>query len=139
MPRCRFCDYVELDGTNPVREWLDSLSDDDQARIDGRLFTMEGLEIAQWSEKWVSKYKTTELFELRIKGSVQFRPLGVYWGAGRFVILAHAIEKGGKLKRSDVQRAEDRLAKIKSDARHVRPHQFDDPEDLEEDEKEGVS
>lgn len=127
-----FYDYREASGKNPIREWLDGIPEGDCAKIDYRIQQMRKLQT--WSEKWVSKYQTTDLYELRITGNkVQYRPLGVYFGKGRFVLLNGAIEKGSKLKRSDVKTAETRLANLIKDPSHAWPHQFDNEEDLEED------
>jgi hypothetical protein len=97
---------------------------------------MEGMPLSAWSEKWISKYRGTELFELRISGKkVEYRPLGTYFGKGVFVILAGAIERGDKLKKSDVETAEQRLRRLKGDSRHARAHEFDDENDEEDLEK----
>jgi phage-related protein len=136
MSKCRFYDYVETNGNNPIRVWLNSNPAHDCAKIDYRLIQMEAMPRESWSEKWISKYRGTELFELRISGKkIEYRPLGNYHGQGKFVILAGAIEKGGKLKKSDVETAQRRLENLKGDAAHARLHQFDDPENLEEDEE----
>jgi phage-related protein len=120
-----FLDYVELSGRNPIREWLRDIPDDDQAKIDYRLLQMAGMP-PPWPEKWISKYRTTELFEFRITGRVQYRPLGVYYGKLRYVLLAVTIEKGDKIPARDVQTAEQRLANLRKDASHAVIHQFDD-------------
>jgi Phage derived protein Gp49-like (DUF891) len=128
-----FCDYVELSGRNPIREWLDSLPDGDCAKIDYRFRQMSVP--PRWSEKWVSKYRgTKELYEFRVVGNrVQYRPLGTYLGAQRYLLLAGAIERGGKIPSSVIKNAERRLANARKDyAHHVTPHQYDG-EDLEED------
>jgi phage-related protein len=127
-----FYDYREASGKNPIREWLDGLSDEDCAKIDYRIQQMERL--LRWSDKWVSKYRGTDLFELRISGNkIEYRPLGVYHGKRGFILLHGAIEKGDRLKASDVQTAEARLVSLRKDPSHAWPHQFDDEEDLEED------
>jgi len=133
-----FYDYIELTGRNPIREWLDTLPDEDRARIDYRLQQMEGM--SKWPEKWLSKYRGTDaIYELRITGNkVQYRPLGTYCGQRQFVLLSGAIEKGGKIPRSDIETAQDRHERIKGNSRHVQFHQYDDDGDLEEDEEEGV-
>lgn len=133
MPLWTFFDYVEKSGRNPVREWLRDLPDGDRAKIDYRLTQMAAMH-PPWPEKWISKYQTTELFEFRITGNrVQYRPLGIYWGRLRYVLLAGAIEKGDKLPRSDLEAAERRLSDLRKDPSHAVIHQFDDEEDLEED------
>jgi hypothetical protein len=131
MPLWTFFDYVEKSGRNRIRQWLDDIPEDDSATIDYRLTQMAAMR--HWPEKWISKYTTTELFEFRIKGRVQYRPLGVYWGKLRYVLLAGAIEKGGKIPKSDVEAAERRLSDLRKDPSHAVIHQFDDEEDLEED------
>ena len=134
MPVWAFFDYVELTGRNKIREWLDALPIADQARIDGRLLVMMGME--KWQEKWVSKYTgTDDLYEFRIKGSVQYRPLGTYYGEKRYIILGGAIEKGGKIPKSDIETAEQRLSRLRGNDCHAVPHEFDAPDDLEEDEE----
>jgi phage-related protein len=132
MPLWTFFDYVETSGRNPIREWLNGIPDGNRAKIDYRLTQMAAMR-PPWPEKWISKYQTTELFEFRITGDrVQYRPLGIYWGKLRYVLLAGAIEKGGKLPRSDVEAAERRLSDLRKDPSHAVIHQFDDEEDLEE-------
>jgi phage-related protein len=126
-----FLDYVEITGRNPIQDWLRGLPDDDRAKIDYRFQQMAGME--RWPEKWISKYQTTELFEFRIKGRVQYRPLGIYWGRHVYILLAGAIEKGDKIPKQDVETAEKRLSNLRKDPRHAVIHQFDDAEDLEED------
>lgn len=126
-----FFDYVEKSGRNPIRDWLNGIPEDDRAKIDYRLTQMAAMR-PSWPEKWISKYKTTDLFEFRITGRVQYRPLGVYWGKLRYVLLAGAIEKGGKIPKSDVEAAERRLSDLRKDPSHAVIHQFDDEEDLEE-------
>lgn len=121
-----FFDYVEKSGRNPIREWLRDLPDEDQAKIDYRLLQMAGMP-HPWPEKWISKYRTTALFEFRITGNrVQYRPLGIYWGKLNYILLAGAIEKGDKIPARDIETAEHRLASLLKDASHAVIHQFDD-------------
>jgi phage-related protein len=140
MPFWTFFDYVEKSGRNPIREWLDGLPEDDHAKIDYRLIQMAAMR-PPWPEKWISKYRTTELFEFRITGNkVQYRPLGIYWGRLRYVLLAGAIEKGDRIPKSDIDTAERRLSDLRKDPmHHAVIHQFDGEEDLEEDGTQGVS
>jgi hypothetical protein len=128
-----FFDYVELTGKNKIVEWLETLPPADQARIDNRLLLM--VANRRWPEKWVSKYESSgSLYELRIKGKdVQYRPLGTYFGKLRYVILAGAIEKGGKIPLSDIDTAIDRQKRVEGNEKHAVPHQFEGESDLEED------
>jgi len=132
MPAWVILDYVEKSGRNPIRDWLDSLDEDDRAKIDRRLLQMIGL--PRWPEKWASKYKGyDEIFELRITGNkVQYRPLYAYFGRGRLILLVGAIERGNKIPKSDLETAVERLNRVKQDASHAQPHNFDDEGDLEE-------
>jgi phage-related protein len=133
MPLWTFFDYVEKSDRNPIQEWLRGIPEEDRAKIDYRLAQMAAM-APPWPEKWISKYQTTELFEFRITGNrVQYRPLGTYWGKLRYVLLAGAIEKGDKIRKSDVETAERRLSELRKDPSHAIIHQFDDEEDVEED------
>jgi Phage derived protein Gp49-like (DUF891) len=126
-----FYDYVEATRRNPIREWLDSLPLADSAKIDARLRQMAVM--PRWAEKWVSKYTgTTEVYEFRITGKdVQYRPLGTYFGTK--LLLCGAIEKGGKIPKSDIETAERRLGNARRDFSYVTFHRYDGEESLEED------
>ena len=126
MPLWTFFDYVEKSGRNRIREWLDDLSVEDRAKVDYRLLQLAAMR-PPWPEKWVSKYQTTELYEFRITGNrVQHRPLGVYWGKLRYVLLLGAMEKGDKIPKFDIATAEERLSNLRRDPSHAVIHQFDD-------------
>lgn len=133
MAEWTFYDYIELTGRNPITGWLQGLSESDRAKVDYRLQQMAGMKT--WPEKWVSKYRgTDEIYELRIKGlHVQLRPLGSYFGARKFILLCGAVEKGGKIPKSDIETAEVRLSAARNEVGHVQLHQFDDEGDLEKD------
>jgi hypothetical protein len=119
-------DFVESNGRCPFADWHAALPLGAQAHIDTRLLQMAGL--LKWSEKWVSKYKTTDkVYELRIPfNKVQYRPLGTY-GPERhsFVLLEGAIEKGGQIPKSVIQRAEKRQKLLEREPHHVRLHRYD--------------
>jgi phage-related protein len=131
----RFFDYVELTKRNKIREWLDALPEGDRARIDSRLLMMAAL--PSWPEKWVSKYRCSgDLYEFRITGKgVQYRPLGTYYGAKQYVILAGAIEKGDKVPKSDIDVALARLSNLERNDSHAVPHEFGSPDAMERDEE----
>jgi hypothetical protein len=131
MASWTFYDYVETGGRNPIRLWLDSLPSHDSEKIDTRLRYMAAM--PRWAEKWVSKYRgTDEIFEFRITGKdVQYRPLGTYYGTKQYLLLAGAIEKGGKIPKSDVEAAERRLSTVRKEADHVVYHVYDCEADLE--------
>jgi phage-related protein len=133
MPSWTFFDYVEKGGRNPIRRWLDRIPAGDGARIDYRLQQMAAM--VKWPEKWVSKYQgADEIYEFRIKGyKVQYRPLGTYFGARGYILLAGAIEKGNRIPRSDIETAVRRLGQLRRGDANAVHHQFDDEEDLEKD------
>jgi phage-related protein len=91
-------------------------------------------QLDKWSEKWVSKYEgTDEIYEFRITGNkIQYRPLGTYHGRRQYVILAGAIEKGGKIPKRNIEIAKRRLNNIRNGTGAVITHQFEGEGDLEE-------
>jgi len=134
-----FLDYVEISGRNPIRDWLNGILEEDQAKIDARLLLMMAMP-PPWPEKWISKYRGTELFEFRITGKkVQYRPLGIYFGKMTYIILAGTIERGDKIPKRDVETAVQRLSNLRKDQRHATVHDFGAEDDLEEDGTEKLS
>ena len=117
-------DFVDPRGKCPFFEWQSGLPLDAQARIDARLLQMAGM--LRWSEKWISKYKTTEkIFELRIPfNKVQYRPLGVYAPGRKFILVEGAIERGGKIPARTLARAEKRQKLLAKEPHHVREHRY---------------
>ena len=119
-----FLDFIEPSGHCPFGEWQSSLPTEAQAAIDARILQMAGL--LRWSEKWIKKYKTSEkIFELRIPfNKVQYRPLGTYAPNRRFILLEGAIEKGGKISKGALKRAERRQQLLEREPQHVREHRI---------------
>jgi len=119
-----FVEFVERSGATPFSDWVLSLPDDAQAHIAARLLQMEAL--PQWPEKWASRYKGyTSLVELRMQWNRrQYRPLGVYARGqrGTFVLLAGAIEKGGKLPKGDLESADRRRKELLREPTRVQPY-----------------
>lgn len=55
----------------------------------------------------VEKYTGTQLYELKAKGdNKQLRPFGIMQPNLTFVLLSGAIEKGGTIPKSDINKAE---------------------------------
>ena len=115
-------DYIEPSGRNPVAEWQAGLSHDASAAIDARLLLMEAM--PQWPPKWVSKYETYEgIIELRIPfNRVQYRPLAMYSSGYTVILLSGAIEKGGKIQKSDLENAATRRKTVIREPYRVRAH-----------------
>jgi len=119
-----FYDFIEPGGGRPFPKWQAALPKNVQAVIDVRLLQMAGLK--EWPPKWISKYKTTDkIYELRIPfNKVQYRPLGVYAPNRSFILLEGAIEKGGKIPKASVARAENRAKLVKEGPHYVREHRY---------------
>jgi hypothetical protein len=121
-----FQDFVDAGGRNVIRDWMDGLPPDAQAAIDDRLIRMATMRKEDWSDKWVSKYQgLSGIFELRMPhNKIQYRPLGCYGpGRMRFTLLVGTIEKGGKIPKSDLCKAEERHEIVfENPTRHVCKH-----------------
>jgi hypothetical protein len=124
MAKWTFYDYIEPSGRNPFGDWVSGLPPSAQAFIDARILQMAALD--RWSEKWISKYKTTEkIYELRITfNKVQYRPLGIYAKNYSFILLGGDIEKDGALPRSTIEAVQRRQRFLNEEPQHVRGHQF---------------
>src|SRR5713226_7585669 len=103
MPIWSFVDYVEASGRNPFADWMDKgISGEAKVRINGRFLQM--VPKVRWPEKWVSALKGYPgILEARIPfKKVQYRPLFMRSIAtqGQLILLAGAVEKGGKIPTS---------------------------------------
>jgi phage-related protein len=119
-------DYIESNGNNPFADWLAGIPTAVRAHIDVRMLKMETL--SKWPEKWASKYKAKEdLWELRIPfQKVEYRPLYVPspFFRGHLVILAGAIEKGGKIPKNEINNALSRAKQLANGSQHAIRHIF---------------
>jgi hypothetical protein len=121
-------DYVEADGTNAIRVWIDSLPTAAQVKIDTIIRYLEATQV--WPPQYISALKDcAEIYELRIvSAGVQYRPLG-YFGPGpgryQFTLLMGAIEKGGKLEPREFCKVATRRREIvNGDRNRIAPHRF---------------
>ena len=120
--RWTFYDFVDSSGESVITQWFAEIGVEAEAYIERRLKDM--MPVRQWREKWISKYKTTDLFELRITfNKVQYRPLGCYAPGFCFWLLAGAIEKG-KIPRSDIETASRRREAVLNGTARVEEHGF---------------
>lgn len=119
-------DYIESNGNNPFAMWLNGIPMAARAHIDVRMLKMEAL--LKWPEKWASKYKAKDdLWELRIPfQKVQYRPLYVPspFVRGQLVVLAGAIEKGGKIPKNEISSALTRANQLANGPQHAIRHVF---------------
>lgn len=106
MPKIQIVFYRDDDGSVPVRDWLQGVRRRDErafvkclARI--ALLESDGNEL----RRPLCDYLRDGIYELRIGfGSVNYRIL--YFFSGRIAaILAHGIEKEGKVPDRDIERA----------------------------------
>ncbi|MGB9381983.1 MAG: hypothetical protein WCB16_15260 [Candidatus Binatus sp.] len=117
-----FDDFHRGRGKSVIEEWFAEIGPEAEAFIERRLKDMRPMR--RWPEKWASRYKTTELIELRITfRKVQYRPLGCYAPGYHFWLLAGAIEKG-KIPSSDIQTASRRRQMVLDGEAEVREHEF---------------
>jgi hypothetical protein len=120
-------DYLAEDGTNEIRDWIDSLPFKAQVKIDTRIRYLEACSLV-WPENYISALRgCDDIYEFRIPASgVQYRPLGYYGPErGEFTILMGAIEKGGKLEpRQYCATATQRREKVNADRNRIIRHQF---------------
>lgn len=119
-----FYDFLDTSGESVIEGWFADIGPEAEAFIERRLRDMMPLRL--WPEKWASKYKPTELVELRIAfNKVQYRPLGCYApGAGfRFWLLKGAIEKG-RIPSADIETALHRRKLLLEGNAEVREHEF---------------
>ena len=118
-----FLDFLEADGGNAIRAWLQRLPQEAQATVDARLLQMAGM-APPWPEKWISSIKGYPgLIELRIScNRVQYRPLGFY-GPGRleFTLLIGTVEKG-KIRKGVLDTAAARMKLVKGDRGRICEH-----------------
>jgi hypothetical protein len=119
-----FYDFLDASGESVIEEWFTEIGLQAEAFIERRLRDMMPLRL--WPEKWASKYKPTELIELRIAfNKVQYRPLGCYapdivFG---FWLLKGTIEKG-KIPSADITTALNRRKLLLDGKAEVKAHEF---------------
>src|SRR5712692_8287377 len=111
MPIWTFVDYVEAGGRNPFANWMDTeIPEQAKVRINARFLQMVPKE--RWPEKWVSTFKGYPgILEARIPfNKVQYRPLFMrsISTRGELILLAGAIEKGGRIPTSVLNAANTR-------------------------------
>jgi len=93
-----FKDYVDSDGKNVVRSWLNGLPKPAKAKINTTIGFLEAMPRLEMPYVRVLKGTCAGLMELRVtSGNVQYRPLCCYGpGEKEVTILFGAVEKGGK-------------------------------------------
>jgi len=117
-----FDDFIDASGESVIEQWFVQIGEEAEAFIERRLKDMRPLRT--WPEKWASKYKGTDLIELRITfRKVQYRPLGCYAPEFHFWLLAGTVEKG-KILKSDIGTATTRKKMVERGISRIREHEF---------------
>jgi len=121
-----FLDYVDDDGENQIKPWLDSLPKAAKVKINAVLRRLEVRELLGEPEMKQLKGACDGLLEVRVRDSrVQYRPLGCYGpGNHEVTLLIGAVEKGNKFEpRTACAIALTRKYAIQG-GEHVRDHDF---------------
>lgn len=135
MSEWNFRDYLDQDGGNPIRKWIDKQPKKARAKIDAWILILEGISV--WPPQYVSALKgCRDVFELRIvQNGVQYRPLGCFGPDKReFTLLLGAVEKG-QLPKSFCEVTQNRRQIILLDRRRTCEHQFAEEPDTSENQK----
>jgi hypothetical protein len=126
-----FMDFLEADGSNPIRAWIDAQGKKVSVKIDTRIKHLE--QVPQFDPQYVSalsggEWEGAGYIELRIGFSgVEYRPICFYGPEKRQVtLLIGAIEKGGKLPTGTKQIADNRRSIVYADLKRnrIRKHDY---------------
>jgi phage-related protein len=100
--------FKRADGTSPVEEFIDALTDKQARKVAWVLGLIEDMDIIP-SQYWKKLKNTDDIWEARIQfGGDIFRMLGFESG-GRFVVLTNAFaKKTQKTPRNEIALAEQR-------------------------------
>jgi hypothetical protein len=131
MAKWRVYKYVKENDKCPFDEWYDAraLTDKDRAKLDARVNSVESLETIP--PEWVKKYRTTEFYELKVKGDKkQLRPLCIKLPDKKILLMCGAVEKGGKIPKGDLTKAQNLINDYTKDLGNAQPY-YEDEEDLE--------
>ena len=93
-----FFDYVDADGINTIRAWMDGPGRAARAKFNNRLRNLEAAPPGDWSRPYVDTLtgECAGLFEVRVRVSrQQYRILGFHGPGQRLPTLALCITKAG--------------------------------------------
>jgi len=95
-----FCDYIDVNGVNVIKIWLDGLEPGAKARLNARLNALEQMNRTEWGMPMTEVLKGDKdgLIAVRAKyNRIQYRLLG-YDGPyrGEFTILACGTERNNR-------------------------------------------
>lgn len=113
-----FYDYIDINGVNVIKGWLDGLEPKAKAKLNTRLNTLEYLDRGEWDLPMTEILKGDKdgLIAVRAKyNRIQYRLLG-YYGPyrGEVTLLACGTEKNNKYEPLDIGRkAFERIEAVK--------------------------
>ena len=125
-----FYDYVDSQGNNAIRAWLDGVGLKAKARFTMLIAQLEATPPGDWGRPVVDTLHgdCAGLFEIRAKVvDVQYRLLGFHGpGQRALTLVAGAIERSDRFEPRDTpQIAQARKAEVENDAAiHRKPHDF---------------
>ena len=123
-------DYVDTDGINVIKCWLDGLDTRIRAKLTVKLNTLEQMNRAEWNLAGTEVLKGNKdgLVAVRVEyQGIAYRLIG-YDGPsrGEFTLLAYCTERGGKYTPLDVGRtAFDRRRVVEQDPARKRRKRHD--------------
>jgi len=124
-------DFIDMDGVNIIKEWLDQLEPKAKARVNPRLSALEQLDRTEWHHTlWTEVLKGDKdgLIAVKVRYKrIQYRLLGYDGpGQGEFTLLTICEERNNKYIPLDIGRqAFERKAAVEANpiARRIR-HDF---------------
>ena len=106
-----FYNFLDARGENVIKDWMnDEIPWEAKSHINIKLLYLRAM--PTWPEKLASSYQGFPgIIELRFPYKrVQYRPLGCYGPQEKqFTLLIGAIEKGGKIRKSILDTATERM------------------------------
>jgi hypothetical protein len=124
-----FRDYVDERGVNDIKAWLDALPPSRQKEVRGKL--QRRLEILRLvpslnDPEYTKKLRGCPgLFEIRIRGKVQVRPIAFYGPQDRDVTIVMIVEeRGNNLPPNYCDKALRRKAAVEANWRRACAHEF---------------
>lgn len=130
MSTWRVFKYVTEDGKCPIDKWLESrsLTDKDRAKLEAKISKLETTAVIP--PDTVKKYKTTDLYELKVRGdNKQLRPLCIKDNDKKIILLCGVIKKG-QISKNDLSKAEKIKTNYERGKGYAHPY-YEDEEDLE--------
>jgi len=115
-----FKSYTNQNGTDVIKEWINSQEKGAQAVIIGRLRYFQAVNITAWERPFFDKL-SEHIHEIRVQWDrIEYRILG-FFGPDRkeFTMVYSFIKKTQKVSRADIKSAEARRKEILDGRRQI--------------------